>query len=59
MYNTIHITLNRVGGNSLAAPVLAVPVFLKVKIKFHFFKKQVMNKIASVIFKLVILSYNR
>ena len=52
----------RAGGNGLAAPVLAGPVFLKVKMKFNFYKKQVINKSASVIFvlvKLTILSYNR
>ena len=52
----------RAGGNGPAAPVLAKPVFLKVKIKIHFHKKQVIKKSASVIFELVrliILSYNR
>ena len=34
-------------------PVLAGPVFLKVKIKFHFYKRQVINKSACVIFGLV------
>ena len=46
----------RSGGNCPAAPV-----FSKVK-KFHFYKKQVINKSASMIFGLVrlsILSYNR
>ena len=53
---------NRVGGNVPATLVLARPVFLKVKIKFHFYIKQVINKSVSVIFGLVrlsILSYNR
>ena len=52
----------RAGRNGSAAPVLAKPVSLKVKIKFHFYNKQVINKSASVIFGLVrhiILSYNR
>ena len=47
------------GRNGQAAPVLAGPVFLKVKIKFNFFKKKVINKSTSVIFglvRLVILS---
>ena len=50
------------GGNVPAALVLAGPVFLKVKMKFNFYKKQVINKGASVIFglvRLIILSYNR
>ena len=44
------------------APVLAGPVFLNVKMKFNFYKKQVLNKNAGVISKLlrlIILSYNR
>ena len=56
------IVTDRVSGNGLAAPVLAGPVFLKVKMKFNFYKKQVINKSSSVIFvlvKLTILSYNR
>ena len=32
------------GGNGPAALVLAGPVFLKVKVKFHFYEKQVANK---------------
>ena len=28
----------RAGGNCLAAPVLARPIFLKVKMNFHFYK---------------------
>ena len=54
--------VDRAGGNGPAAPVLAGPVFLKVKMKFKFYKKQVINKSASVIFGLVtliILSYKR
>ena len=33
-----HICLNRAGRNSPAVPVLAGPVFLKVKMKVHFYK---------------------
>ena len=54
--------LHRAGGNGPAAPVLAGPVFLKVKINFHFYKNQVTKKSASVTFglvKLIILTYNR
>ena len=43
-------------------PVLAGPVFLKVKIKFHFYKRQVINKSANVIFglvRLIILSQKK
>ena len=53
---------NRAGGNGPAAPVLAEPVLLKVKINFYFYKMQVIYKSASVIFgfvRLIILSYNR
>ena len=52
----------RAGGNCPAAPVLAGPFFLNVKIKCNFYKKQVINKSACVIFglvRLIILSYNR
>ena len=52
----------RASGNGLAAPVLAGPAFLKVKMKFNFYKKQVISKSASVIFRLVrliILNYNK
>ena len=51
----------RAGGIDLAAPVLAGPIFLKVKTKFHFCKRQVMNKSASVILGLnaIILNYDR
>ena len=48
-------------GAGPASPVLAGSL-LFVKNKFHFFKKQVMNRSASVIFRLVrliILLYNR
>ena len=50
------------GGNGPAAPVLAVPFFLKVKLSFNCYEKQVLNKSASVIFafvRFIILSYNR
>ena len=53
---------NRAGGIGPAAPVSARPVFIKVKTKFHFYKKQVINKSASVILglvRLIILSSNR
>ena len=56
------LLVDRAGGNGPAAPILAGPVFLKVKMKFKFYKKQVTNKSASVIFGLVtliILSYKR
>ena len=49
-------------GASPAGPVLAGPLLFKVKMKFHFCKKQVMNRSATVIFRLVrltILLYNR
>ena len=46
-----------------AGPVLAGPLFLKVKTNFHFTElKQVINRSASVIFglvRLIILCYNR
>ena len=35
----------RAGGIGLAAPVLAGPAFLKVKAKFHFCKRQVINEV--------------
>ena len=35
----------RAGGTSPGAPVLAKPVYLKMKIKVHFYKKQVINKV--------------
>ena len=37
----------------LAAPVRAGPVFLKLKIKLCFYKEQIINQSASVIFGLV------
>ena len=43
------VAIDRAGGNSLAAPVLARPIFFKVRIKFHFYKKQVIKESASVI----------
>ena len=52
----------RAGGSSPAIPVLTGPVFLKVKVKFHFYKMPVINKSVSVIFglvRLIILSYNK
>ena len=52
----------RAGGNGLAAPVLAGPVFLRVKNRSPFYKGQGVKKSASVIFvgldRLVILGYN-
>ena len=48
-------------GAGPAGQVLAGPLLFKVKIKFHFCKKQVMNRNASVVFRLVrliILLYN-
>ena len=65
IYNLIHeehLMLSMAGGIGPAAPVLAGPVFLKVKTKFHSCKRQVINKSASVILeliKVIILSYNR
>ena len=49
-------------GAGPAGQVLAGPLLFKVKIKFNFCKKQVMNRSASVTFRLVgliILLYNR
>ena len=48
------------GRNSPATPAFAGPVFLIVKIKFRFYKMQVINKSASVIFglfRLIIFYY--
>ena len=42
----------KAGGNGPAAPVLDRPVFLKVKMKIHFYENKVINKSASVIFGL-------
>ena len=50
------------GENGPAALVLAGPVFSIVKLKSHFYKKQVIYKSTSMIFgliRLIILSYNR
>ena len=41
----------RAGGNGPAAPILVGPVFLKVKMKVHFYEKQVIQN-ASVIYEL-------
>ena len=58
-----HLEIVSIGvGAGPAGPVLAEPLLFKVKIKFHFCKKQVINRSASVIFRLVrliILLYNR
>ena len=54
------ILLSRASGNGLtgsADPVLAGWVFLKVKMNFHFYKKQIINKSTSVIFELFGLLY--
>ena len=61
-FNSSQYQYNGASGGGLAAPVLARPVFLKVKINFHFYKKQLINKSASMIFgfdRLNILSSNR
>ena len=58
--NHVHVMAYRANGSGLAM-VLAGPVFLK-EIIFHFCKKQVTSKSASVILGLVrlfIFSYNR
>ena len=55
MYN-IYISC-RAGGNGVAAPVLAGPVFLKIKKKFNFYKKPVINQNSSVISDLLGLLY--
>ena len=44
---------DRASGSGPAAPILAKPVFLKVKIKVYFYKQQVMNKRSSVMYRLV------
>ena len=41
----IILSYNRAGEIGPAAPVLAGPVFLKVKTKFHFCKRQLINKV--------------
>ena len=54
--------LDRAGGNGPAAPVLARQIFLKRKMKFNFYKRQMINRNASAIFglaRLIVLSYNR
>ena len=40
-------------GAGLAGPAKTGPLLLKLKIKFHFCKMQVINRSASVIFRLV------
>ena len=58
----MYVLLCKAGGIGPAALVLAGPVFLKVKIKVQFYKKQAINKSASVILgliRLIILSYDR
>ena len=44
-YVASYYALCRAGGIGPAAPVLAGPVILKVKAKFHFCKRQVINKV--------------
>ena len=59
---TIKVPSHIGAGAGPAGLVLAGPLLFKVKIKFHFCKKQVMNRSASVILRLVrliILLYNR
>ena len=46
-------------GAGPAGQVLAGPLLFKVKIKYHFCKKQVMNRSASMIFRLVRLIINK
>ena len=61
MHTIIHSHF-RAGRSGPAALVLAGPVFLKVKIKFNFYKKNVISNSAWVIFglvRLIILNYNR
>ena len=57
------IVLLRTGGNSPAALLLAGSLFLRMELKFYFYKKPGINKSAIVIFGLVrliiILSYSR
>ena len=58
----ISLALIRASGIGLAAPVLAGLVFLKVRIKFHFYKKYMENKCATMILgliRLITLSYDR
>ena len=35
------LSIDRADGSGPAAPVMARPVFLKVKVKFHCYKKQI------------------
>ena len=51
--------MSRVSRSGHAALVLVRLVFLKVKVNFHFYKKLVINKGASVIFELVRLNIDR
>ena len=56
------VCICRADGSSPAAAVLARPDVLKIKLKFHFYKTQIMSKSASVNFglvRLIILSYDR
>ena len=50
------LPIDRADGSSPAAPVLPGPVFLKVKVKFHFYKKQVKTRNTGVIFGLLRLT---
>ena len=62
MYQLYSIRIFIGVGAGPAGQVLAGPLLFKVKIKFHFCKKQVINRNANVIFRLVrliILLYNR
>ena len=43
--NSVYYTQLRAGRIDPAVPILARPVFLKVKTKFHFSKRQVINKV--------------
>ena len=43
--NGQHTSMARAGGNGPAAPVLAGSVLLKVKMKFNFYKKEVLKKV--------------
>ena len=43
---------------STAGPVLAEPLILKVKTKFHFYNNPIVNKSDSVINGLILLHYN-
>ena len=52
VYRYTPVYTGRAGGNGPAAPVLARPVFLKVKMKYNFYEKEVFSKSAGVIFGL-------